>query len=500
MMPAVSLENLEGARLENVGVMKMILDYATISWITNLDDLTNRKVELQAEIDQITDSFCKSENCMIILEGYKDILRQHENILNFLVKMTSDLEGSERSRSKRWDALGSGLKSISGILDAEDRRNINQALNDLETSREKNSNELQILDEKLEKLQGKLNEIDKTEIVAMKVLSFCDDIETLVMMIVTEKVSGNIEEMLKTSYEAISSLGNSNSEIGMSLPASLVSLKVRSEFVVHGVQFSIEFPFVEKKISKIFKFIATPVKVENLVLLTNFDNFTYFAVNNESEMKTIKNLNDCIKTSNEVFLCDSDTAKTSTSLCLSSIIDSKIIDAELCAENILIAKLPEVVMIENEYGDLWFSSENQRSVEIACRGENEKLSVYGNGMVDTKECKLKISDDNKSITYSKIFESKILEDIYPPLLIDGKAYKLEELMRALKIWNQVYTNPAQKSTTRQSNPPLLTIIKWILIVFTIATIFLTFLSALQNKSVIIKDDMKKKSGAQHISV
>lgn len=467
-----------------MGFVKLIVDFADIEVKFDLVSLQNRLSDLNLRIQTSKDLECDTEECKIKMDGYREVLSQHEIELSLVVKTSLN----KHFRVKRWDTAGSIVKYLTGNLDAEDGRIFNMSIDNLNSDLSQNSADIRNLQENMEELQAKSNyraeynpeRNEREEKLAKEVFTISDEMGSMLMTILKKKFSGNLkiwEENLKPIFEEKNSTSSFDQELGLSLTESLNTLDVDVQIFSNEVSMVMKVPrVVKEKKSKLLSMLGTPTKAQNIVLYTDFE-MSHLVISNDSEIKTIGKLNECIKASDQVYLCQSDTAETLTSICLKNIILFKTIDLGVCADNVFVAKLPDVVMIKNDFGSLWFSSENHKSVEIACKENDKTLSVYGSGSIDLEKCGLKEDklDDSSSITvfYSNLEKLNVTRTIAPPLLEDSRLYSVSELLQ-----NSVKLSDLSKKFERKN------LMTWIFILFAVIVTFFIVLDVYRRRKII----------------
>lgn len=125
--------------------------------------------------------------------------------------------------------------------------------------------------------------------------------------------------------------------------------------------------------------------------------YNFVAIDTENNLIIFKDLNSCFEKSRKILVCDIQSEIVNADLrnSISKMIQSNIVDFELCSDYILFARSPNTVLIENDVGELWFNSNQLHRIECNCDGNNTNESITGNILITSnKLCTLFINEVN----------------------------------------------------------------------------------------------------------
>lgn len=416
--------------MENFGVLKTSVDFATVDIYFNHANLKRDFNALVSRVKLKKETACKTENCKKKLDAIIEDLHKGEEELNYLTTP----KGQSRKRVKRWDALGSGLKYFTGVLDSEDGRTFNEALSNLNNAQNHVSSEIEEMRQKLEEIaktsnlnhdnlakpmsenvQKKILELEEkvsSEIevhdideLSRQARTYKEKLQSLISTIVTRKLDvklfslQSIEERIKI---AKASLDSETYELAYSSAIECMKqLEINSVVTSNEVRFTMNIPVVHKKSFELLKFIKSPSKVDNFILVFNPE--WQFISKDGDKIHIISNLEDCVEAPDKVFICDAiQTLELNNSACLSNIVASKTVDLSLCADFLLLAESPETVMLVNEADELWFRADEQEVVEIDCEESKTNVSIHGVGFIKLNQnCVLSSGEDQHKLAVTK---------------------------------------------------------------------------------------------------
>lgn len=425
-----------GAKWEVIEQIKAIAGYEPIEFSFDFGELNDQRQGLQKNLTKIADT-CSSSFCKERVNVLEQSLTQSKKKFD---RLLASSQGKKlNSRVKRWDSLGYYLKYGTGVMDSEDRMEINRALSTIQGHHSEMANDvngakqdIKKMDSKLQEnlskmerkfkdqfqkyaevdtlnkinanLQKKISEIDASykeqlknfveiEQLSSKVKDFVGKMESLTRTVVTKKLDytgGAIgtkdidEKLLK-----LRALIDDNHEVGLpSWLDCMTFVDVSVQFARDALAIKMEIPIVHKDTYNVNKFIRTPFRASGSVGVLDFD-LTFVVLNqpltSEASIKIVRNLNSCIKRLDGVYICDikSDTFEENSNKCLSNVILNKTLDTELCANELFIAKLPSSVYILNDAKELWFSTATPKTIETTCGGIAGNLTISGSAFFST---------------------------------------------------------------------------------------------------------------------
>lgn len=292
----------EGARWEKIGDIKAIADYKSIEFTFDIRELNQKHEDLKLKLKKMS-SVCESQLCKDRLKILDEGLTQSHAELDVLLSHVR----KAHSRAKRMDSIGNFLKWGTGIMDSEDRENINSVNNNIQSDLFRMSidtkNVKQDLSDIKTEFQTRLDQLYEIESLATSVLGFTDRIKSLRRIVVTKKfetIGGVVETTaIDDKLKEIMPLIDSNHELPFSSGTLCkMFLEVEAEIKLKSLTFSMQIPIVNKRTLNLNKFVRTPIKISNSVAALNLD--VLFVVLDESlisssKIKIVDSLNSCIR-------------------------------------------------------------------------------------------------------------------------------------------------------------------------------------------------------------
>lgn len=169
--------------------MKLIVDYVTIELSFNFDDLQKENDKLKNQVENVKNSVCRTKNCEARIHR---LLNDLHGSTSGITSVLSSLKEEQHSRHRRWNILGSGLKFITGVLDADDGENINSQINNINTDKNRITMKVESMQNRLNALQAIVDELYAIEQISLGVQLFSEKIKSLLRTIITKKLDGDI--------------------------------------------------------------------------------------------------------------------------------------------------------------------------------------------------------------------------------------------------------------------------------------------------------------------
>ena len=388
---AIFTENLEGVLLKKIGIVKVSNRQHVLSWIVDLDDLRSELENLESRIKSVKNSVCKTDLCLEKIE----ILEENQRKNQIMFDSIADSFDDKISRSKQEIRSKHGNNSNDESVGVEKVSSDNNSLG----------------------FHQKLHETDKVRKVEIALKRFENKLEAILITKRTKRFAGNLDEVeknLENDFKLIKI--PAGLVLGMSLNKALKFQKIQSKFSNNEIKFSMKIPCVENKIYDFYELIVNPVIKKSFVLMLNTES-NYIALDEDFNGKLFNDLSNCIKTGDELFICEVDEKSSKTDDCLQKM--TLIGKSQACLEQIFIAKLPESALIERSDGIFWKHSKDEVKF-LSC---NEK-----NQAINEDECEVIDGIDQKVFTL-KFFYSDYLEipeDMTPKQLVNNKIYNRDD--------------------------------------------------------------------------
>lgn len=436
------VNEFEAARLEEYASLKLIVDYVKIDFYYNFEDLQKENDNLRKQVENPA---CQTKSCEARKKRLFDDLHKSDGAVKIIF---NSLKTEQNSRHKRWDMLGSGLKFVSGILDADDGKKINSDISNINSDQNKIMMKVESIQNRLNALQISIDKIDAFEQISQAVHVFSEKIKSLLKTIITRKFDGsfvNLRDVEDKIELAKANIDSNKYEIAFDAVDCLKFLEVNSE-VKKSLRLSIRVPISSKKNFIIKKIITLPTKVEDFILWMRLE-WNFVAIDSENNFMILKDLNSCIQDSRKILVCDNQPEIDNVNFrnCVSKIIQFYIVDLKLCSDYILFARLPNTVLIQNDDGELWFNANQLHRLECNCDGINTNETITGNFLITSnKQCtlfideislpiKIKPSKDLNTAGKSAFFDEKItsiISDDFPSsTLSNNQVYDIESFTK-----------------------------------------------------------------------
>lgn len=377
----------DGARWQKIGEIISIDYYENIEFTFDISELEREHVDLESSVKKIRPD-CDSKLC----EGRVDVLSQ--SLTQSRTELDEILSHAKKphGRRKRMDSVGSYLRWGTGVMDSEDRDDINRVLSNIQSDKYEMSSRLANVQDNLSKtktqVKTQLDNLFAIEYLAMKVKGFAAKIESFCKTLGTGKFGSVVDNKAidRKLNEIKSSLDSNHMLVFWSGTLCKRYLEVETEVTGKIVKFSMEVPIVYKQRLSLNRFIRTPIKVSNSIAVLNFD-MTFVVLGDKqissSKIKVVENLSSCINRLDGVYICktESDGFRDSFDKCLSGIVFNRTLDAELCASEVFVARLPSTVYIWNDVKELWYHSETPKTFNTMCGKEDGNLTITGYGFI-----------------------------------------------------------------------------------------------------------------------
>lgn len=450
------VKELEAARLERLGDLVVVADHVKLDFIFSFADFKDESQKLEYDVQRIKNSICSTKGCETEMENLLIDLTASAEELN---STTESFNVSEESNPKRFDIFGIGsyvsklFSSNKGNSDGErpatvDGQPLSQAGADLNSLQDKISTDFKIMQSALDELKAKINESSEVQEISQKVQKYSIKVKSLTRTIIMEKFDValvTVRDVARKLKEVNSTLNNTTHKFAFASSIELMKrLKVESEIFSTGVKFSMMVPIVRKERLTIFKIIKTPAKVGKFAIVLNIKNI-FVAHDGESIVFGFDRLDGCIESTSKVFMCELqlNMSRSNGSDCLSQIALQRIVDIKICSDFILIAQLPQNVMIINDAGEIWFSTKYSKKIATNCDGKKETLNIKGTGLAVSKsQCNgsgIQSLHQQSSEGISKSFLTSVLYSnttklaippkMAAPKLKNDQIYSMEQFMK-----------------------------------------------------------------------
>ena len=379
-----------GAKWVKLGTVKNIVGHKSLVFTFDFGELKDEHGGLVAKVKELN-LVCDSQPCEDQLGVLTQSLAESRTELDELFKPEREFH----SRKKRMDTLGNFLKWGTGVMDSEDRDNINAEMENIHYENSRLSMEIDAIQQNLSEPEGnamtQMDNFMKIELLSKEVRQFSNKIESLIGTATTRKMDitkGAVSNHLMDEKlnEIISKLPDVYELACSKGVLCKWQLEFQAEVSQKTLMLVMQVPLVEKVDLVLNRLVRTPIKLSDSVGVLNLDtNFVILQPTLISPLRImiIEDLTLCIRRSSDAFLCDlkSDTFEENSNKCLTNIVVNKLIDPELCAIDLYVARLPNRVYIQNDAKQLWFNSETPKTVEMTCGDDEFNITVTGSGFI-----------------------------------------------------------------------------------------------------------------------
>lgn len=417
--------NLEGLWLNEIGVLKLIVEFRVVTFPFNMsdlaDELENSFIEKLTKIKQLYESQLSSNNLVAKFKNsIADLEKSIKKMKHDMQALTSGNVRSFQGRQKRFFPFMTSIDE--GARISEDLKNLFETVKQLKSAAVDNRERLINISRSVASTfseQASQTMLHQNQTIALEMdvllLKLQKEIEhkkealqSIQSMMKHRKLESTIisvEEMSKK----LKSIGRSLNGTSRELPFNNILEYFSKVAITHNAQggvltFRMKIPIVESGERTLYQIEKVPTRVDNKLIILDTQ-WSYLA-NTSDQVVKFASLHQCFKTEHAqktVHLCELQSTIHSTrgsKDCLTKSFVEEKIDLETCESFVRGVQFSNLTFIKRSEGRFFYFTQQNENLQIFCNGKESVVTLEPEmGMVKLSTgCVAKANHDRLLVT------------------------------------------------------------------------------------------------------